>query len=304
MLILSAEETRARLPYGAVVDALAQVLQDRRDRLAYAPARTGMPLPAGGVLLLMPATDGRLATTKLVTVHPENGERALPVVQADVLAMEAATGQRLALIDGGVVTARRTAALSVLAARVLAPNPAGPLLVVGAGTQARSHVEAFVDVLGVREIYVCSRGASAQELARYAATLASGVEARPVAQEELPSALQRAALVVTATTSTSPVLPAGAVGDGTFIAAVGAYTPQMAEIPADLVSRCRVYVDTLEGAQAEAGDLIQAGVDWARVIELQDALEAPAPVGASDPILFKSVGDALWDLAAARVVLG
>jgi ornithine cyclodeaminase len=110
--------------------------------------------------------------------------------------------------------------------------------------------------------------------------------------------LDRVRLVITATTSTSPVI-GDQVGDDVFVAAVGAYRPNMAEVPPDLLRRSSIYVDTLEGAQTEAGDLIQAGVDWSKVTQLEDTVDMPAP--RRGPVIFKSVGHALWDLAAARL---
>jgi 1-piperideine-2-carboxylate/1-pyrroline-2-carboxylate reductase [NAD(P)H] len=301
MQILTADETRAVLPYGALADALADVLRGRKAGSAYAPQRLGVPLVGGGLLFLMPAADDRLAITKLVTIHTGNGEHDLPVVQADVLVMEAPTGRRLLTLDGNVVTARRTAALSLLAARTLAPAPDGPLLIVGAGTQGRSHLEAFVEGLGVRDVYICSRSAEGtEELASYAGTLAEGMKARVVSNAS--QALDRVTLIVTATTSATPVLPEGAkIRNDSFIAAIGAYTPQMAELPPDLVRRSALFVDTVEGTKSDAGDLIQAGVDWSRVAPLEDALELPKPE--RGPVIFKSVGHALWDLAAAKLAI-
>jgi ornithine cyclodeaminase len=222
------------------------------------------------------------------------------VVQAEVLVMDAATGKRLAIMNGEVVTGRRTSALSLLAAQRLALNPAGPLLVIGSGTQARYHIEAFVEALGVRQVYICSRTHDhAERLAEYARTLAGGLEASAIRDphEALPSAT----LIVTATTGTEPVIPddGASVRDDAFVAAVGAFTPQMAEIPPALLHRSRIYVDTLDGVKAGAGDLLQAEVDWSRVVELQDALDRP-PLSVG-PVVFKSVGHALWDLAAARL---
>jgi ornithine cyclodeaminase len=299
MRIVGAEETRELLPYGELADALAEVLRGKKAGTASAPQRMGVPLAGGGLLLLMPATDEWLAITKLVTIHTENGRNGLPVVQADVVVMEVGTGRRLVMLDGNVVTARRTAALTLLAARMLAGSPGGPMLVVGTGTQARSHIEAFVEGLGVREVYVYGRSREgAEELAEYAHTLAKGVEARVVG--EVAEVAGRVGLIVTATTAASPVLPAGVeVREGAFVGAIGAYTPQMAELPPDLVRRSVVFVDTLEGAQSDAGDLIQAGIDWSSVTPLEDALDAPRPQ--RGPVIYKSVGHALWDLAAARL---
>lgn len=301
MNYLDAERTHQLLPYSALAAALRDVLVARLAGKAYAPVRTSMPLPddeGEAVLLLMPARDERLAITKLVTVHPRNTERGLPVVQADVLVMDAATGERLALLDGAVVTARRTAALSLLAARLLAPRPNGPLLVVGSGTQARAHMEAMHEGLGITRIYITSKNmAHSEALAAYGRELGLDAQSTGDPGEALP----QVSLVVTATTSTRPVLPPN-VGDHTFIAAVGAYTPSMAELPPELVRRSRLFVDTLEGAQSEAGDLIQAGVDWSLVTSLERALDMERPE--SGPVIFKSVGHALWDLAAARLAVG
>jgi ornithine cyclodeaminase len=299
MRSLTAAETVDLLPYAALADTLVQVLRDRKAGVARAPQRLAVPLMGGGLFFLMPATDDRLAITKLVTIHTGNAQYGLPVVQADVLVMEAASGRRLFTLDGNVVTARRTAALSLLAARTLAPSPGGPLLVVGAGTQARSHVEAFVQGLGVREIYICSRTRENTEaLASYARGLGDGVRARAV--NDVSQVLGQVTLVVTATTSSTPVLPPGPPPSArTFVAAVGAYTPQMAELPPSLVLSSRLFVDTLEGVQSDGGDFIQAEVDWSKVTPLQDAFDLPGPE--SGPVIFKSVGHALWDLAAAKL---
>jgi ornithine cyclodeaminase len=265
-----------------------------------APERTALPLPEGGVLLLMPATDGEVAISKLVTVHPGNAARGLPTIQGEVVVMRAATGERLGLLDGAVVTARRTAALSALAARELAPRPDGPLLVVGAGTQGRAHLEAFREVLGTRVAAVASRTpGSAGALAAHARSL--GMQARVVPGARLGEALAEASLVVTATTSREPVLPEE-VPNGLFVAAVGSFEPEAAELPPGLVARSTVVVDTLEGARAEAGDLILAekagAFDWGDALPLEEALRRPRrPTGT---VVFESVGHALWDLAAAR----
>jgi ornithine cyclodeaminase len=155
--ILSAEKTASRLPYLELADAIREVALARRSGTVQAPPRLALPLAEDGVLLVMPASDAEISITKLVTVHPENVGRGLPTIQGEVVVMEAATGSRLGLLDGTVVTARRTAALSMLAARELAPHPDGPLLVVGAGTQGRSHLEAFREGLGVSEVFIYSR---------------------------------------------------------------------------------------------------------------------------------------------------
>ncbi len=289
MRVLSAEETEALLPYPALAESVAGVLSDPQ---VVAPERLVVELAGGATLLLMPAADPSITVTKLVTVHPQ----ANPSVQAEVWVMRTQTGERLALLDGSVVTARRTAAVSLLAAQTLASDPSGPLLVIGAGTQARSHLEAFAEGLGTRKIYVYSRNpAHAEALAAYAR--GRGLLAQAISSTD--AVLDEVGLIVCATTSPSPVLHRAR--EGCFIAAVGAYRPEMAEVAPELVRRARVCVDTLEGAQKEAGDLLQAGVDWDKVVPLEVAVRQPRPQ--TGLVLFKSVGHARWDLAAARLAV-
>ena len=302
MEILGAEETAARLPYADLAESIREVVLERGSGAVHAPSRMALPLPGGGVLLVMPASGEGIAMTKLVTVHPENARSGLPTIQGEVVVMEAGTGRRLGILDGSVVTARRTAALSLLAARELALRPNGPLLIVGSGTQGRAHLEAFHEGLGTSRVFVNSRTEeSARSLAEHAENL--DMEARVVGEPR--EALGEASLVVTATTSREPVLPEG-MPEGSFVAAVGSFEPGAAELPVGLVAGAAVVIDTLEGAREEAGDLIQAekaGVfSWENATQLEDVLRNPERLEGT--VVFKSVGHALWDLAAARTVFG
>lgn len=303
--MLDAASTEAALPYPDLAQSIRAVLGGKARGEAHAPPRLILPLPAspGANLLAMPATDGELAITKLVTVHPGNATRGLPTIQGEVVVMRADTGERLGILDGATVTARRTAALSLLAAKVLAPDPQGPLLILGAGAQGRSHLEAFQAGLGTRRVFIRSRREqSSRDLAARAREL--GMEVEVVGQIE--EALGEAALIVTATTSAEPVLPEG-VREDAFVAAVGSFRPDRAELPAGLVRRAaRVVVDDMEGAREEAGDLLlaeQSGVwAWDETVTLEDILSGDASGEPVDgPVVFKSVGSALWDLAAARL---
>ena len=298
MEILDAKGTADRLPYPELADSIREVALTIDSGGLQAPPRLALPLQEGGILLVMPAASRDIAITKLATVHPKNPGRDLPTIQGEVVVMDATTGERLGLLEGGVVTARRTAALSMLAARELAPRPEGALLVVGAGTQGRAHLDAFRAGLGVSRAFISSRSQeSAISLAGHARGL--GMEAEAV--EGPGEVLDDVGLVVTATTSKEPVLP-GDMPDGVFIAAVGAFEPEAAELPPALISTSQIFVDTLEGASEEAGDLIQAGqagaFAWEHATELKESLRSSArPEGT---VVFKSVGHALWDLAAAR----
>ncbi len=158
--------TEALLPYPALADEIGRLL---RDDTVQVPARLVQPLPGGSSLFVMPALDARIAITKLISFTPANAGTARPTIQGDVVVFDVATGERRALLHGPTVTARRTAAVSMLAARHLAAHAQGPLLIVGAGVQGRSHLEAFAQGLGVREVWIASRSAaSAQTLADHA----------------------------------------------------------------------------------------------------------------------------------------
>jgi ornithine cyclodeaminase/alanine dehydrogenase-like protein (mu-crystallin family) len=296
LTILDAQATARALPYEPLTAALAQMLVRKRAGLTLAPERLVVPLQ-GGVLLAMPASDGEFAVTKLVTVHAGNPARGLPSILGEVLLMRADTGERLLMLDGPTATARRTAALSALAGRQLGAMHGGELLVIGAGVQARAHVEAFQQLLGVTRVHVHSRDpAHAQALADHASTL--GMRAAVVGN--LARVMAATPLIVTATTATEPVLP-DAVRADAFVAAIGAYRPDMCELPARLLRRAALYVDDKAGALHEAGDLLQAGVDFAGVTALEDVDADAAHARPAAPVVFKSVGQALWDLAAARL---
>ncbi|NDY56259.1 delta(1)-pyrroline-2-carboxylate reductase family protein [Desulfovibrio sulfodismutans] len=299
---LDAAQTASALPFDRLADALAEVLILKRRGGVSAPPRLHMPLP-GGVLLVMPATDHQLLMVKRITVHSGNPGRGLPAIQGEVTVSDAATGKPLFELHGPTVTARRTAALSLLAARLLAKSPTGPLVVVGAGVQARTHALAFHEGLGVKACAVSSRtAAKAEALAQ--SLRQAGLDAKAVDAQELSGMLSESSLVVTATTATDPVIP-DRVADDAFLAAVGSFSPRAAEIPAGLVRRSQVYVDDLKAAQEEAGDLIRAGVDFGRITPLEDVADGAAqgPDSGKGPVLFKSVGHALFDLAAARLAM-
>lgn len=295
---LSPSATAALLPWKALAQELAAVLQDPQTQV---PPRIVMPLPQGGSLFCMPASDGQVAMTKLITFTPGNAGTSRPTIQGDVTIFDIATGERRLIVDGPTITARRTAAVSLLAAQHFAPNPAGPLLIMGAGVQGRSHLEAFTAGLGIREVWVTSRSASsAQALVDHA--LALGLQAHAV--QDLGQAVAHCPNIVTCTPAQEVVLHNAPRSDA-FIAAVGAFTPRMVELAPNLCQHLArhglVIVDTSEAAH-EAGDLLQAGLDVNGFPTLAQCLRQnlPRPTG---PVLFKSCGWGGWDLAAARLAV-
>ncbi|NOV25703.1 delta(1)-pyrroline-2-carboxylate reductase family protein [Cupriavidus necator] len=305
---LDAATTAARLPYPELAQAIADMLAELRDGTAMAPPRIALPVGdahgGAGTLLVMPARNRELVMTKNITVHPGNPQRGLPSILGEVVVADAHTGARIAMLDGPTVTGRRTAAVSLLAAQRFAARPDGELLIVGAGVQALTHLEAFVAGLRVRKLWLHSRTRDkADALVAHARAL--GVEAQVA--ESVAAVLPRVSMVVTVTSSRTAVLPdldSGLWRDHHFIAAVGAFRPDMCELPPALCHAAaghgRLLADTLFGIEDEAGDLLQAGIDWANVQPFETAILQADTIRAraGSPLVFKSVGYALWDLAA------
>ena len=293
--VLDATQTAAHLPYNQLAEQIRQVLADATVQV---PPRLVQPLHGGASLFVMPAFDAHTAITKLITFTPANAGTGRPAIQGDVVVFDVATGQRKLLLDGPTVTARRTAAVSLVAAQLLAPCTDGPLLIVGAGVQGKSHLEAFAQGLNVREFLIASRSASSSA-ALVAHAQALGLSARAVTDAN--AALVDCSMAVTCTPASSVVLSAMPRSDA-FIAAVGAFTPQMAELSEELcryfVAQGTVVVDTAD-AQHEAGDLLQAGLDISRFASLADVV-MKSDLEVKGPVLFKSCGWGGWDLAAAR----
>jgi ornithine cyclodeaminase len=313
MINLDAAETARRL---ADRLALIDALESAFGRAHCAPARQhyalGMP-PSGaarcapGTLLLMPAWNERLCGVKLVTVFPDNGVRGLPAVAASYVLFDATDGRPLALLDGGELTARRTGAASALAARHLARPGSERMLMVGTGRLAPHLIESHACVQPIREVRIWGRSAErARALARGLARPGISIEAT----EDLAGAVRWADLVSCATLARTPLIEGAWLQPGQHLDLVGAFTAEMCEADDVALVRAAVYVDTREGALAEAGELIGAikrGAlsPGAICAELADIGTGRFRRPARDAItLFKSVGAALEDLTAAEVALG
>jgi 1-piperideine-2-carboxylate/1-pyrroline-2-carboxylate reductase [NAD(P)H] len=298
-MILDASQTAALLPYTLLALEIERMLLAGS---AQVPERIVTPLAGGASLFVMPATDGRIAMTKLISFTPANAAQGRATIQGDVVVFEVATGERIAILDGPTITARRTAAVSLLAAQRLAPNTAGPLLIVGAGVQGRAHLEAFAQGLGIQQVVIASRSAaSAEALAAHARSL--GLQASVT--QDPNAALQDCPLVVTCTPANGIVL-SGQPRDDAFIAAVGAFKPSMVELaPAlcqHIAEQGQIALDTSDAAH-EAGDLLQADLDIGQFPTLAQIVRGEVTVSNKSPVLFKSCGWAGWDLAAASLAI-
>ncbi|HEX2540758.1 MAG TPA: ornithine cyclodeaminase family protein [Caldimonas sp.] len=312
LLRIDAPTTRGALPFPALVDALRQAFTEGAEvPLRHAHAIGGGPdsvdpsHPAG-TLLLMPAwRPGRRGGLKTVAIFPGNSASGLPTLHSTYLLFDAATGAPLALIDGDEITARRTAAASALAASFLAPADATRLVLVGAGRIAALMTAAMAAVRRIDEVAIWSRRPeAARALALRLA--AGGIDAR--AATNLEDAVRRADIVSCATLSTAALVQGAWLRDGSHLDLIGSFTPQMRECDAACFARARVFVDTRE-ALAKSGDVLEAMREGAFAEErlhgtLADLCtgRAAGRTGAAEVTLFKSVGTALEDLAAAEMV--
>lgn len=301
MHILDAQQTAQALPYQQLVPALARAAREFNDGDIVAPERMVVPIDAASVLLSMPAVSADLSVTKLVTVHADNAQRNLPVIQGEVIVFDTASGRRLALLDGPTVTARRTAAMTLLGIQTLAPTAPKSALLIGTGVQAEAHADALVAFFGVSQFWICGRDlARVQAFCSGLSTRHPGVVASPLSPEALQQAAPATDVLIALTTARSAVIPAK-LAPHTLAIGVGAFKPDMVEFPAALLAERTIVVDDLGGAKHEAGDLIQAKVDWSRVRSIGEILAGQGAPLQGMPV-FKTVGQAAWDLAAARVV--
>lgn len=303
MRIFSADEVHAALAWPLLVDHLAQAFAVG----AQVPVRHAHALGGQDALLLMPAWSDSVLGLKLVTVMPGNAARGVATVQATYLLLDRPTGQALAMLDGEALTLRRTAAASALAARYLAPPQPRCLLIVGSGHlaawMARAHHAMQPDL---ERVLVWGRNPQAR--AALAQTLAR--EAIPaIACDDLEAAVRCADIVSCATTSAEPLVRGAWLQPGTHLDLVGGFKPDMREADDDAVAMARVCVDTYAGALSEAGDLVQplrdGRITRSHVLaELAELARNEKAVRQSvrDITLFKSVGTALEDLAAAQLV--
>jgi ornithine cyclodeaminase len=266
-------------------------------------SRYVVPAPGGeGSLLLMPAWQpGRALGVKVVTVFPGNAARGLSAVQAAYLLLDAETGEPLALMDGALLTHRRTAAASALAADYLARRLSSTLVMVGTGSLAPHLIAAHAAVRPIREVRVWGRSG---EKARALAARLDRPGLRVLAAPDLEAAVRGAAIVSCATLSETALVKGAWLRPGTHLDLVGGFTPAMREADDEAIRRGRVFVDT-PAALEEAGDVVQpiaSGVlkkeDVADLFDLTRG-EHPGRESEAEITLFKSVGAAIEDLAAA-----
>ncbi|MFT5181388.1 MAG: alanine dehydrogenase [Alphaproteobacteria bacterium] len=311
MRIVNASEVDAGLGYGDLIEALRDAFQ----RETTTPLRHHHTIPTGGreaTLLLMPAWSApdpvpAHVGVKIVTVYPDNADRELPSVMGTYLMLDGTTGAPTASIDGPALTARRTAAASALAADYLARADAQNLLMVGTGRLAGSLIAAHASVRPIRQTVIWGRDRDkAERLARRLTTSTNPV----TATGDLETAVGEADIISCATTSRDPLIHGEWLRDGVHVDLVGGFRPDMREADDRVIQRGRIFVDTRAGALAEAGDIVQPvnqGILCAEDIagDLFDLCQGKQR-GRQSPgeiTVFKSVGTALEDLAAAQLLI-
>jgi len=301
---IPAGEVHAALGYPELVEALRAAFAAGAE----APVRSSYPVtPEGDRLLLMPAWRAGLDIgVKLVTVFPRNRQRGLASVSALYVLLDGQTGHPRVLLDGEALTLRRTAAASALASTYLSRPDSTRLLVVGTGALAPYMAAAHCAVRPIREILVWGRSAT-RAAALCKRLEGEGLAARPVAN--LATGLATADIVTCATTAREPLVAGAQVRPGTHVDLAGAFTREMRESDDALVAKSQVFVDTFAGALKEAGDLvlpIEAGaIARSHVLAEMADLVGGRHRGRTteDSVtIFKSVGTALEDLCAARLV--
>lgn len=314
VLFLGAGDVAALLPMAECVDVMAATLAELARGECLQPLRSALWLPdRRGLLGTMPASipargvEPAVMAIKALTVFPANWAKGEETHLGYVLLFEAEAGRPLAILDAAAVTAIRTAAVSGAATRLLARAGAGDLALLGAGAQARSHLEAMAAVRPLRRVRVWSR--KPENAARFAAE-ESRRPGLPVAAVGSPEeAVAGADLVCTVSAAAEPILHGAWLAAGCHVNAVGACTPNARELDAEAVRRARVFVDRRESAWHEAGDLLiplgRGELDESCVAgELGEALTGAVAGrrGEQEITLFESLGLGVEDAAAARHV--
>jgi ornithine cyclodeaminase len=309
MLVLTRNDVRQLVPMPDAIELMKLAFQELSAGRAESPLRSVVPVADGSVTLLMPAyvPAAKALGFKVVSVFEGNRDKELPTISAMVCLLDESTGAPTAIMNGAYLTALRTGAVSGAATELLARDDARNLVVIGAGAQGVTQAAAVAAVRPIEKITVVDL--SEESLERYRRHIAEDwpdlVDRLEVTSDS--SVVAQADVICTATTSRKPVFSDGDVKPGTHINAIGAFTPEMQELPEETVARATIVVDQVEAVLEEAGDFIipigKGTLDRNRIQrELGQivAEEAPGRSTLDEITLFKSVGNAVQDVTVAR----
>jgi ornithine cyclodeaminase/alanine dehydrogenase-like protein (mu-crystallin family) len=286
------DRVRAVLSYDDLIPAIRQALADFSAGRVLQPLRTVMAVPSyTGWFAVMPAVYDSVMGAKLVTFYPGNADLQKPTHLAMIQLFRSNTGEPLAVMDGRLITEMRTAAASAVAVDLLAPAPSRVLAILGSGVQARSHLKALAKIRSFAEIRVWSR--SQEHAQRFASEI--GARATTTAEQ----AVSGADVVLTLTSSPEPILAGNWLKKDALVCAVGAVTPDRRELD-DEAMLGAVVVESREAALRESGDIL---LSKAQVSAELGELVNCAQIDRKDrPVVFKSLGIAIEDIAAAKLV--
>lgn len=288
---LDDDEVRRLLHLEPLLEAVRRALIDLSAGRVMQPLRTVMEFEQG-LLFLKPVITGDVLATKLITQIPGNAARALPTMLATIVLMDAKTGRTLAVMDGTWSTSLRTAAVSAVAVDCLTTRHAKTVAMLGSGALARTHALALRAVREVSEIRIWSRDpANVERCAN---------EVKGVQKTSAEEAVRGADIVCTLTNASEPVLKGAWLKPGAFVAAIGAPRPNWRELD-DEAMRNVVIADSYAAAAQESGDVILSGASVSAEIGEILAGTRPAP-GPGSTIIFKALGQAVVDAAAAQLV--
>ena len=309
LLFLSATDVDRALSMQAAIAAVRQAFIDLSSGEADVPLRTPIALPNDGTALFMPVhlPRQRQLGLKVVTVVPDNLGRNLPTIHALVAVFDAETGRAKAVMDGELLTAMRTGAASGVATDVLARKNAATAAVIGAGVQGMRQLEAVCCVRTIRDALVFD--ADRQRASAFATEMGRRL-GRTVRVLDKAAGVFAADVVCTATSSNLPVVADADIARGAHVNAIGAYRPDTREIPGKTVGRATLVVDSRQACMAEAGELVMAMGEGhlerdASPAEIGEVLAGTRPgrTGDDELTIFKSVGNAVQDLAVAGLIL-
>jgi alanine dehydrogenase len=307
-LLLTESDVRVVLSMDDLIPAMEAALERFSARAVRQPLRTVVEAGGHGFYAVMPAYLESPAAlgTKLVSVYHGNAARGMPSHLATIVLHDPETGELQAVMDGRYITEARTAAVSAASARHLARKDARVLAILGTGVQAHSHADALSRVRRFDELRIWGR--SAEHAAALALRLAPALRNRVSAVPSARDAAEGADVIALVTASREPVLRREWIRDGAHICAVGACRPDQREMDTALVKDARLFVDSREGALAEAGDIVipikEGAFDASHIAaELGDVFggRAEGRRGAAEITIFKSLGMAVEDVAAARL---
>ncbi|HVL68853.1 MAG TPA: ornithine cyclodeaminase family protein [Vicinamibacterales bacterium] len=308
-ILLTEADVRSLLTIDDLIEAMAAALADFSTGRVTQPLRTVLTVGDKAFYGVMPAylPAAPALGTKLVTVFGSNAQLGMPTHLATIVLLDPRTGALLALMDGRYITEARTAAASAVSVKHLARPNARVLAICGAGVQARSHLEAITRVRTIDEVRIWSRTRSRTD--EFVADMQPHVTGRITAAASAEEAVRDADIVVLATAAKEPVVRSEWIAAGAHVCAVGACRPTEREMDGALVARADVYVDSRTGALAEAGDIVLAVQEGAIEpphirAEIGDVVAGlvPGRVGPDAVTIFKSLGMAVEDVAAAHLV--